>query len=182
MTDESKQTVFCDTHCHLDMPAFSEDFDAVLQRASDASLAFVIIPALDCKTAKNALKLANQRPDFFYITVGIHPTYSTEVDPACLSQLAALAAQPGVVAIGELGLDFIGIMLPLTTKSCSSAAIGFGPRVQSALSDPQSRRRGRSRSDSTRLAHFPACRASPKSTTRSDAFLHRSAGIGAGVG
>ncbi len=106
MTDESKQTVFCDTHCHLDMPAFSEDFDAVLQRASDASLTFVIIPALDCKTAKNALKLANQRPDFFYITVGIHPTYSTEVDPACLSQLAALAAQPGVVAIGELGLDF----------------------------------------------------------------------------
>jgi len=106
MTDKNKQIAFCDTHCHLDMPAFSEDFDAVRQRAFAAGLEFVIIPALDCKTAKNALKLANQRPDFFYITVGIHPTYSAEVDPDCLSQLAALATQPGVVAIGELGLDY----------------------------------------------------------------------------
>lgn len=106
MSVKDNQNNYCDTHCHLDMPAFSEDFDAVLQRAVDASLAFVIIPALDCKTAKNALKLANQRPDFFFVSVGIHPTYSAEVDPDCLPQLAALAMQPGVVAIGELGLDY----------------------------------------------------------------------------
>jgi TatD DNase family protein len=106
MTQERTQTIYCDTHCHLDMSAFSEDFDAVLQRAVDAGLEFVIIPALDCATAKNALELARQKSNFFYITVGIHPTYAAEIDPDCLSQLASLAAQPGVVAIGELGLDY----------------------------------------------------------------------------
>ena len=40
--------IFSDTHCHLDMPAFSEDFDTVVQRAVDARLGFIIIPALDC--------------------------------------------------------------------------------------------------------------------------------------
>ncbi len=106
MSGRDNQKIYCDTHCHLDMPAFDEDFDDALQRAVDARLEFVIIPALDCSTAQNALVLARQRPDFFYLTVGIHPTYTAEVDPDCLSQLATLAAQPGVVAIGELGLDY----------------------------------------------------------------------------
>ena len=106
MTDERKPTYFCDTHCHLDMSAFSEDLGAVLQRAVDAGLEFVVIPALDCATAKNALELARQKPDFFYVTVGIHPNNAAEVEPGCLSELASLAVQPGVVAIGEIGLDY----------------------------------------------------------------------------
>ncbi len=106
MSDEHKPAVYCDTHCHLDMPAFSEDFDVVLQRARDAGLEFVIIPALDCATANNALELARQKPDFFYATVGIHPNYAAEVEPDCLDQLFRLATQQGVVAIGEIGLDY----------------------------------------------------------------------------
>jgi TatD DNase family protein len=106
MSGKDNQNHYCDTHCHLDMPAFSEDFDAVLQRALNAGLEFVIIPALDCATAKNALALARQRPGFFHVAVGIHPNYAAEVDPACLSQLAYLAMQAGVVAIGEIGLDY----------------------------------------------------------------------------
>lgn len=106
MTDQPNSTVFCDTHCHLDMPAFSEDFDAVLKRSVDAGLEFIIIPALDCATAKDALKLVRQKPDFFYAAVGIQPNYAAEVDPTCLDQLYYLAAQPGVVAIGEIGLDY----------------------------------------------------------------------------
>ena len=106
MSEKINTAIYCDTHCHIDMPAFNEDFDATLQRAVDAGLEFVIIPALDCSTAQNALALARQRPDFFYLAVGIHPTYTAEVDPDCLSQLASLAAQPGVIAMGELGLDY----------------------------------------------------------------------------
>ena len=106
MNERDNQRYFCDTHCHLDMPAFSEDYDSVLQRAVNAGLAFIIIPALDCTTAKNALELAHRRPEFFFVTVGIHPNYAAEVDPSCLPQLAALAVQPGVVAIGEIGLDY----------------------------------------------------------------------------
>ena len=106
MIEEMKPMIFCDTHCHLDISAFSEDFETVLQRAVDAGLAFIIIPALDCATAKNALELARQKPEFFYATVGIHPNYAAEVEPGCLSELATLATQPGVVAIGEIGLDY----------------------------------------------------------------------------
>jgi TatD DNase family protein len=106
MSDKNNPAFYCDTHCHFDMPAFSEDFDSAIQRAVDAGLEFIIIPALDCTTAQNALELARQRPAFFYITVGIHPNYAAEVDPACLSQLTSLALQSGVVAIGESGLDY----------------------------------------------------------------------------
>ncbi|HOO58839.1 MAG TPA: TatD family hydrolase [Anaerolineaceae bacterium] len=106
MSGKDNQNHYCDTHCHLDMPAFSEDFDAVLQRALNAGLEFIIIPALDCATAENALALARQKPGFFHVAVGIHPNYAAEVDPACLLQLASLAKQPGVVAIGEIGLDY----------------------------------------------------------------------------
>jgi len=106
MSRKDNQGFFCDTHCHLDMPAFSEDFSAVLRRAMDAGLEFVIIPALDCATAKHALELARNNPYFFHVTVGIHPNYAAEVEPACLKQLTSLAAQPGVVAIGEIGLDY----------------------------------------------------------------------------
>jgi TatD DNase family protein len=106
MSDKNKPALYCDTHCHLDMSAFSEDFDAVVERAVEARLEFVIIPALDCATAKNSLELAHRRPEFFYVTIGIHPNYAAEVEPTCLSQLAALATQPGVVAIGEIGLDY----------------------------------------------------------------------------
>jgi TatD DNase family protein len=106
MSDKNKPAIYCDTHCHLDMSAFKEDFDAAVQRAVDAGLEFVVIPALDCATAQNALELPRERPAFFYTTVGIHPNYTAEVDPNCLSQLASLAVQPGVVAIGEIGLDY----------------------------------------------------------------------------
>lgn len=106
MSGKNDPKIYCDTHCHLDMPAFEEDFDAALLRAVDAKLEFIIIPSLDCSTARKALTLLRKNPGFFYLTVGIHPTYSAEVNPDCLSQLASLAAQPGVVAMGELGLDY----------------------------------------------------------------------------
>ena len=98
--------IFSDTHCHLDMPVFSKDLDAVVQRAVDARLGFIIIPALDCATAQNALELARKNPEFFYLTVGIHPNYAAEVAPDCLNQLHSLAKQPGVVGVGEIGLDY----------------------------------------------------------------------------
>ncbi len=102
---ELTSPIYCDTHCHLDMPAFIEDLDAALNRAALAGLEFILIPSLDCATAANALTLSRQHPGFVYTAVGIHPNYVAQVDPTCLQQLSSLIAQPGVVAIGEIGLD-----------------------------------------------------------------------------
>lgn len=41
-----------------------------------------------------------------YATAGVHPHHATELDPAHRDGLAALAALPRVVAVGECGLDF----------------------------------------------------------------------------
>jgi len=106
MLKKLTRSCYCDTHCHIDMSAFDEDFDATLERAVNVGLEFVIIPALDCASAMHGLELTRMKPGFFYTAVGIHPNYAAEVEPTCLSQLAALAAQPGVVAIGEIGLDY----------------------------------------------------------------------------
>ena len=104
MSEESR--VYCDTHCHLDIPVFSEDFEEVVQRAVEAGLEFLILPALDCASAENILKLTRQRPGFFYAAVGIHPNYAADLEPDCLPRLAHMTVLPGVVAIGEIGLDY----------------------------------------------------------------------------
>lgn len=103
----TKTSPFSPTHTATSTcPPSPRIFKAVLRRALDARLGFIIIPALDCATAKNALDLARKNPEFFHLTVGIHPNYAAEVAPDCLNQLHSLAKQPGVVGIGEIGLDY----------------------------------------------------------------------------
>jgi hypothetical protein len=44
--------------------------------------------------------------DAIHATVGVHPHEAASVDDAAIDTLAALAARPKVVAIGETGLDY----------------------------------------------------------------------------
>src|SRR5689334_9452616 len=62
-----------DTHCHLDFDKFEADREAVLQRAWDAELNRILIPALDLESSHAALRLAETDPRIF-AAVGFHPT------------------------------------------------------------------------------------------------------------
>lgn len=99
--------IFCDTHCHLDFDDFDKDREAVLERAQKAGLAFLINPGIDLASSEAACSLAASWPKLVYAACGFHPHDSSGFDPEIsLSQLEYLAGNPGVVAIGEIGLDY----------------------------------------------------------------------------
>ena len=95
-----------DSHCHLDMD-FDADREAVLARARAAGVAaMVTIGASGSFDAnRKAVALAGAHAEI-HATVGVHPHEAASVDDAVVDRIAALAAQPKVVAIGETGLDY----------------------------------------------------------------------------
>jgi TatD DNase family protein len=94
-----------DTHCHLNFHSYNEDRDQVMTRAGEVGVTRVINPGIDVETSGEALELAVTYPGI-YAAVGVHPNNSAEFDDVTLNAIKALASQPKVVAIGEIGLDY----------------------------------------------------------------------------
>jgi len=95
-----------DTHCHLDLNKFDSDRDAVIQRASDAGLTRILIPALTLDSSRVADKLAESHPMLF-AAIGVHPNDALTWNDETRDDLKKLAAaSKKIVAIGEIGLDY----------------------------------------------------------------------------
>ena len=94
-----------DTHAHYDSRKFDADRDAVLSGLPDRGVGLVVNPGCDLPSSRKAVELARRYP-FVYAAVGVHPEDCAGWEDAQLAQLRALAAQPKVVAIGEIGLDY----------------------------------------------------------------------------
>lgn len=98
-----------DAHCHLDLPAFDGDRDAVWARAVAAGVTQALIPAV--RPADWPRALASHLPGARWVALGVHPYALPDLDDGALRD--ALDALPGavrarrdaVVAVGECGLD-----------------------------------------------------------------------------
>jgi len=95
-----------DTHCHLTYDGLVERIDAVIADARAAGVDRMISVGTALDDAARAAELAQQRPEVF-ATVGVHPGHSAEVLDldGMKPVLNALLDRPGVVALGEMGLD-----------------------------------------------------------------------------
>ncbi|MFL6662551.1 MAG: TatD family hydrolase [Rhizobacter sp.] len=101
-------TGWIDTHCHLDAREFDADREQVVQRARDAGVAQIVLPAVAVGNF-DAVRTLAHRHGFAY-ALGIHPLAADaadeERDVALLHDaLAAQHADPRLVAVGEIGLD-----------------------------------------------------------------------------
>ncbi len=94
-----------DTHAHLDFPEFAEDLDEVVARARDAGVTRIISIGTGLETSARAIVLAERFPGVVYAAVGVHPNHVHEERPDFTGPLRELASHPGVVAIGEIGVD-----------------------------------------------------------------------------
>lgn len=94
-----------DTHCHLDFPEFDTDRDAVLGRARDEGIGYIINIGSSIKGSLASLELSREY-EFVFATVGIHPHDADSFTPQDEARLRELAGDKKVVAIGEIGLDF----------------------------------------------------------------------------
>lgn len=97
---------FTDTHCHLDFNQYDQDREEVLSRAWKAGLVWILNPGIDLHTNQSAIDLASDHPGRIYAAVGIHPNFGQPWTADILPTLREQAKKPGVVAIGEIGLDY----------------------------------------------------------------------------
>ncbi|MEX2355523.1 MAG: TatD family hydrolase [Thermaerobacterales bacterium] len=96
-----------DTHAHLDFDAFEGDLEPTLQRAREAGLGAVINIALDPARIDVVLEMTASYQGL-YAAAGIHPHAAERWHdrlPQALEAIGAAASAPGVVAVGEMGLD-----------------------------------------------------------------------------
>lgn len=94
-----------DTHCHLNLNTFNNDFGEVLERAWMAGLEKILIPATDLAGSEQIIKLCGEYPNL-YAAVGVHPNDALSWQKDTQKRLIDLTKHPKVVAIGEIGLDY----------------------------------------------------------------------------
>ncbi len=95
-----------DTHAHLDLEALASDLETCLEGARKAGLAAIGNVFLGAAAyARNKALFTNTSRVFFIL--GNHPHDAASVDQEELSRIArALDIDPGIKALGEIGLDF----------------------------------------------------------------------------
>ncbi len=104
-----------DSHVHLDDPAFDLDREAVIARAREAGVAWMVTVGTDLASSRAALALA-ERDDKVFAAVAVHPHAATEATEEVLAELRTLTKHPKVVAVGETGLDFGGRSAPVDAQ------------------------------------------------------------------
>ncbi len=100
-----------DSHAHLFDEQFEDDIDEVIIRARDNNVRYIIVPATNIETAKQAIQLAEKYPMVF-AAVGVHPHDTANWDISIIVQLKEMAKHPKVAAIGEIGLDYFYYFAP----------------------------------------------------------------------
>ena len=94
-----------DTHAHIDGEAFDADRAAVVDRALENGVEAIINMGDTLESSARSVQLTEEFPAV-YAGVGIHPEEAFPMTGADDDRLAAWAALPNVVAIGEIGLDY----------------------------------------------------------------------------
>ncbi|MDP1628994.1 MAG: TatD family hydrolase [bacterium] len=96
-----------DSHCHLDFSDFDSDRDEVIKRAYEGGIRKIINIGCDLNRAKKAIEIA-ENYDFIFAAVGLHPQEAESGGDEYFEEIKKLIAEPKVVAIGEIGLEFYG--------------------------------------------------------------------------
>lgn len=94
-----------DSHCHLDFPAFADDFPAMLERARAAGVRTLQTISTRLATVDTILDVASRDPDI-WCSVGLHPHEAATEEDVSPDRIVALADHPDVIGVGETGLDY----------------------------------------------------------------------------
>ncbi len=94
-----------DSHAHLTM-FDSDEVGDVLVRAADRSVGGVLVPTTGADDLDAALTLHERFPEQIVVAVGVHPHEATSLDATLKRRVEAALEARGVVAVGEIGLDY----------------------------------------------------------------------------
>lgn len=119
-----------DSHCHLHLcEAPSSD---VVRRAIAEGVDRMVTVGIDVESSRRAVELAANGS--VYATVGVHPNDSGSWDDAAAATVEELLSHPGVVGVGETGLDFYRDEVdPEIQTNVFTAHIELAQRLDKAL-------------------------------------------------
>src|SRR5258706_2405334 len=105
-TADGPHLTLIDSHCHIDMPQFDPDRDAVVARARAAGVeTMLIVGGVDAEAGhRRALTVAEGLG--LPASAGVHPHEARLATATTYDELRGLARDQRIVAIGEIGLDF----------------------------------------------------------------------------
>jgi TatD DNase family protein len=93
-----------DTHAHLDQPEFDDDRAEVIARAKVSGVNNIVVIGISADTSQVCVELASKY-ESVVAAVGMQPNYLADAKPDDWNRVVAMVGEPGVVAIGETGLD-----------------------------------------------------------------------------
>ena len=116
-------SMIIDSHSHYNNNAYKKPFrylsydkegytlregdrDQLFQELLDANIPYSIEPGVSLQSCEEVLQLAAEYPGRIFPAMGIHPTRSLFEKWSDRRKLDAYAKTPGVIAIGECGLDY----------------------------------------------------------------------------
>lgn len=105
-----------DSHCHLDFPELAANIPQLLARMAEYGVGWALIAGVTLERLPAVLDLARHHENLF-AAVGVHPDTQDSAEPD-EGMLVRLANEPGVVAIGETGLDYYRLEGDLEWQRC----------------------------------------------------------------
>jgi TatD DNase family protein len=109
----TRLALLIDSHAHLDSERYAEDRVEMLSRAWANGVGAVLAIGIgegptQMHQALELCRTMNGRAGTprLYASAGIYPHNTGEADPAALTKLDSLLAEPEVIACGEIGLDY----------------------------------------------------------------------------
>ena len=82
------------------------DWEQLFQELLEANIPYSIEPGVSLQSCEEVLQLCAEYPGRIFPAIGIHPTRSIYEKWSERHKLDAYANMPGVIAIGEIGLDY----------------------------------------------------------------------------
>lgn len=102
---------YIDSHCHIHDERIPDGPDGAVTAAEEMGVDILVTVGCDRATSLAAIDVAN-RHDNVFATVGVHPHEATDGTDSIVDLLDT----PGIVAIGEAGLDYYYERSPRDTQ------------------------------------------------------------------
>lgn len=101
-----------DTHCHIEADDFDADREEMLRRMQATRVVAGVVIGCDEEDYPKLTALLDAHPGVLFGAWGLHPEYEN-VEETTPDTIVHHCSHPGIVAVGETGLDFYWCKEPL---------------------------------------------------------------------
>lgn len=97
--------ILTDTHTHIYLSELRPNISELMSRANAQNVKRFFLPNIDLESIDDVFSLSNSYPDSCYPMMGLHPCSVKENYADVLDEIKTHIDKPGIVAVGEIGID-----------------------------------------------------------------------------